>query len=70
MRLPKEFRFDTEVVSIERDGDGVVLRRVETPRDKKGWPLAFWQIAGADPDFDVGAREVPHERRDPLVRPR
>jgi hypothetical protein len=25
-------------------------------RDDKGWPLAFWALAGAAPGFDVGDR--------------
>ena len=33
------------------------------------WPLAFWAMAGAAPDFKTGERDAKHERRD-VVAPR
>lgn len=62
VRLPREFRFQTEEVAIHREGDRVVLEPLDVPRDRKGWPLALWQLAGAAPSFDLGERSGPHER--------
>lgn len=66
VRLPKEFRFATEEVVIHRDGDRVILEPPKVERDAKGWPLAWWQLAGAAPQFDVGDRPAHHERADAL----
>ena len=70
VRLPKEFRFDTAEVSIHRDGDRIVLQPLHVERDARGWPLAWWKLAGSAPGFDVGARDLPHERDDVLARRR
>lgn len=70
VRLPKEFRFDTAEVAIHREGERVVLEPLHIERDPRGWPLAWWQLAGSAPTFDVGARDVPHERADVLGRRR
>jgi len=71
VRLPKAFRFSTTEVDIHREGRRVVLEPVEVERDAKGWPTAFWKLAGAEPEFDVGWRGAAHERGDVLgPRPR
>jgi virulence-associated protein VagC len=64
VRLPKEFRFSTKEVAIHREGERVVLEPFEIERDEKGWPTAFWKLAGAAPELDLGDRETPHERGD------
>ena len=69
VRLPKEMRFSTPEVTVRREGRAVILEPFEVRRDAKGWPLDFWSLAGAAPEFDVGDRSTPHERPDPL-RPR
>jgi len=66
LRLPKEFRFVTREVLIHREGRRVVLEPCEIERDAKGWPTAWWRLAGAAPDFDVGDRAAAHERSDVL----
>ncbi len=66
VRLPKEFRFDASEVAIRREGDRVILEPVEVERDANGWPLAWWQLAGAIPDLDLGDRRRAHERDDVL----
>jgi hypothetical protein len=68
VRLPKAFRVATREVSVRREGETLVLEAVESERDEKGWPLAFWALAGAAPGFDVGDRRAPHERDDLLGR--
>ena len=71
MRLPKAFRVSTAEVSIRREGRRLVLEPVEIERDEKGWPVAFWRLAGAAPDLDLGNRGGEHERGDVLgPRPR
>ncbi len=67
VRLPKAFRFSTQEVSIRREGRSVVLEPVEIERDEKGWPEAWWRLAGSAPDFDLGERRVAHERGDVLA---
>ena len=66
VRLPKEFRFSTTEVSVRREGRRLVLEPEQVERDAKGWPLAFWALAGAAPAFDVGDRRRRHERGDVL----
>ena len=68
VRLPRAFRVSTREVSVRRDGNALVLEPIELERDAKGWPLAFWALAGAAPAFDVGDRRTPHERDDVLRR--
>lgn len=64
VRLPKEMRFSTPEVTVRKEGERVILEPLEVERDAKGWPIAFWSLAGAAPEFDVGDRMVPHERAD------
>jgi len=68
VRLPKAFRVATREVSVRWKGEALVLEPVESERDEKGWPLAFWALAGSAPAFDVGDRRAPHERDAPLGR--
>lgn len=67
MRLPKAFRFATSEVMVRREGRRLVLEPVEVERDARGWPEAWWRLAGAAPDFDVGPRDAAHERADVFV---
>ena len=39
VRLPKEFRFEGEEVSIRRDGDAVILEPVR----KRDWPPGYFE---------------------------
>ncbi len=64
VRLPKEFRFDTSVVTVERMGDAVVLRPHK--QTKEEWWAEMEQIFDAFegmPDHierdQTPAREVP-----------
>jgi hypothetical protein len=68
VRLPKAFRVATREVAVSREGSTLVLEPVETARDAKGWPRAFWALAGAAPGFDLGERSAAHERKDALRR--
>ena len=42
VRLPKEFRFEAEAVSIRREGRRVVLE----PLPRRQWPKAYWKSWG------------------------
>ncbi len=42
VRLPKEFRFAGEEVSIRREGRRVILE----PRPRRAWPRGYWQSWG------------------------
>ena len=60
VRLPKQFRFESEEVEIFRRGDEVVLRE-----KGRGMQRAFELIANLDIDWDAvaEAREEPPQRR-------
>jgi len=42
VRLPKEFRFDGEEVSIRREGERVILEPVR----RRSWPRGYWRRWG------------------------
>ena len=67
IRLPMAFRVSTAEVSIRREGSRLVLEPLDIERDEKGWPRAFWELAGSAPDFDLGDRAAGHERGDVLA---
>lgn len=70
VRLPKEFRLETPIVEIHREGDRIVLSPVTTALDENGWPEGFWSSFGhVEDDFDLGDRLQPHERPDPFATP-
>ena len=57
VRLPKEFRFDSEAVSIRRVGSAVILE----PLDE--WPLGYVaSFAGASSDLERPAQGVQQDR--------
>jgi virulence-associated protein VagC len=64
LRLPKEFRFEVKEVALYREGHRLVVEPIEVEKDAHGWPTAWWDLAGAAPEFEVGDRNVPHERGD------
>ena len=61
VRIPAEFRFDTEVVSIERDGDALVLRPV-----RRDWATFFADPRVVPDDFLSERGDAPAQERDPL----
>lgn len=67
VRLPKEFRFASTEVTVRRHGGQVILESLDLERDARGWPKAWWSLAGAGPDFDLGDRGRSHERGDVLA---
>lgn len=64
VRLPKEFRFDTDEVTIRRDGNAVVIEPVA---DDWGW---LKKMPGyVDADFEAAANEdLPLQPPDPSVK--
>ena len=60
VRLPKEYRFGkgVRVVSIRREGDGIVL---EPPRPKS-FSRRFWRSIGSVPEFERPT-QIPQRRR-------
>ena len=57
VRLPKEFRFDSDTVLVHREGDAVVLE----PADE--WPEGYVEsFAGAPKDFARPPQGEPDER--------
>jgi antitoxin VapB len=55
VRLPREFRFEGQEVTIRREGEAVILE----PVAKRKWPTGYWQrIERRVKDLDVG-RVVP-----------
>lgn len=59
VRLPKEFRFQSEEVEIFRRGDEVVLRE-----KSKGMERAFWLLANLPIDVDA----IEQARKEPLQK--
>ena len=50
VRLPKEFRFEGEEVSIRREGRRVILE----PLRRRAWPKGYWRSWGnASRDLQV-----------------
>ena len=50
VRLPKEFRFPGEEVSVRREGEAVILEPIEATR----WPRGYWQrLAEMRPDYEI-----------------
>lgn len=57
VRLPKEFRFDSEQVSIKRQGNKIILEPVN---DDWGWLQDF--TGSVDGDFVAAATEQPPQQ--------
>jgi antitoxin VapB len=50
VRLPKEFRFPGEEVTLRREGDAVVMEPVR----HKAWPRGYWsRLREMKSDFEV-----------------
>lgn len=60
VRLPKEFRFDSEEVRIRRRGSAVILEPVA---DSWDWLDAL--VGEVDQDFEQAAREKPQDQPRP-----
>ncbi len=59
VRIPVEHSFDTDTVTIEREGDALILR----PRFEDGWGRFFADETLVLPeDFDTGVDSPPPER--------
>lgn len=66
VRLPKAFRFSTKEVTIERQGDAIVLR----PKpDRESWAQQMLESVSAfDRDFQLArCDEWPQVGREPLL---
>jgi len=61
VRIPKQFRFVTDEVLIERDGDRIVL----TPRPRS-WKEYFATAPRLPADFPKRLRDRPPEKVEPL----
>jgi antitoxin VapB len=64
VRLPKEFRFDTDEVIVERQGDGVVLRPRHRTREQ--WWAQLQKVLG---QFDGMPDEIERDRTPPRDPP-
>lgn len=58
VRLPKEFRFDTDQVYIRREGNDVIL----SPRPAE-WGSYFEDRVVASPDFMANVEHLPLQER-------
>ena len=65
VRLPKEFRFETEEVTIRREGNSVILELPETKSTKDDWAWLD-DLTPFDDDFIAAVNEDPGE---PTPRP-
>lgn len=57
VRLPKDFRFDTDQVRIRRRGRAVILEPIA-----EDWGWLDGVIGPVDPDFERAAQEQPAEQ--------
>jgi antitoxin VapB len=62
VRLPKEFRFDTDEVRIRRHGSGVILEPIA-----RDWAWLDQIIGPVDDDFARGVCEQPSEQERPAL---
>ena len=62
VRLPKEFRFDTETVHIRRHGNTVVLEPIV-----ENWAWLDAICGNLDQDFVRGACEQPEQQNRPTL---
>jgi antitoxin VapB len=60
VRLPKEFRFSTETVSVRRDGKAIILE----PLDE--WPEGYWESFAGMPDEVERPAQGEHDTREAL----
>jgi antitoxin VapB len=67
VRLPKEYRFDTDTVTIQREGDGVLLRPAPQSHDDEWAWLRELQEKFGPPDEDMIAAAL--EEPEPQMRP-
>jgi antitoxin VapB len=61
VRLPKEFRFQGDEVSVRREGRKVVLE----PLRRRAWPPGYWQSWKAVPDDFEAPAQLP-SRLEPI----
>ena len=66
VRLPKEFRFDVEEVSIRREGSAVVLEAVDSSKSFEEEWAWLDQLRPFDEDFVAAVNEDPGQ---PTERP-
>ena len=66
VRLPKAFRFSSKEVTIERQGDALILRPLQ---DTATWAQSLKDALDAfDPDFKIDMPErLPTTEREPLL---
>ncbi|MDR2990523.1 MAG: type II toxin-antitoxin system VapB family antitoxin [Burkholderiaceae bacterium] len=64
VRLPKEFRFDTDEVTVERQGEGVVLRPRHRTREQ--WWAQLQKVLG---QFEGMPDEIERDRTPPRDPP-
>jgi antitoxin VapB len=64
VRIPKEFRFDTDEVLIERMGEKLVLTPCK-PRPWKTWAEYFSRRKGLSDDFPDAIEDTPIKQTKP-----
>jgi antitoxin VapB len=55
VRLPREFRFDTDEVLVWREGNRIVLE----PAQKRGWPSGYFETLDALGPLDESVTPPP-----------
>ena len=64
VRLPKEFRFDTDEVTVERLGDGIILRPRHRTREE--WWAQLQEVLG---QFEGMPDDIERDRTPPRDPP-
>lgn len=61
IRIPKEFRVDTDEVYIDKIGDMLILR----PKNEHKWDMLFEALEGVDThDFMLDREQLPLQQRE------
>lgn len=67
VRLPKEFRFETEEVTIRRQGNKVILEVAPEQKPESDWAWLDKLSGTVDADFEAAAlEEMPQQQRPEL----
>lgn len=59
IRLPKEFRFETDTVYLRKEGKDVIISAIET-----NWDVFFDQASAFDDNFMSETRDLPAQQRE------
>lgn len=67
VRLPKKYRFDTDEVTIRREGESIVITATDpAPKNEWAWLEEIWALGPLDQDFVDAALDRPSATDDDI----